>query len=99
MSTRRGAVEEMENFGLRVQTYVFPEQINDSDFRAEFSAINRDRMYQESSCSVRCQSRCGDGIEKMIDPEKDLDGIPRLILQRYLQGTKPVLRPVPQRRS
>ena len=42
MSYERGAVKKMENFGLRVRTYVFPEQISDSDFKAEFSAINRD---------------------------------------------------------
>lgn len=30
----------MENFGLRVQSYVYPADITDADFKAEFTKIN-----------------------------------------------------------
>ena len=42
LSYERGAVKKMEAFGLRVQTYVFPEDISDETFKAEFKTINED---------------------------------------------------------
>ena len=42
MSYERGATKKMENFGLRVQSYVYPADITDADFKAEFTRINED---------------------------------------------------------
>ena len=42
MSYERGAMKKMENFGLRVQSYVYPEEISDEAFKAEFAKINED---------------------------------------------------------
>ena len=86
MSYERGAVKKMENFGLRVQTYVFPEQISDSDFKTEFSAINREpgilllRPLPKQIAET--------DIEKMIDPEKDLDGISPANIAKVFAGDK-----------
>lgn len=93
-------MKKMENFGLRVQTYVFPEQISDSDFKAEFSAINRDPDVSGILLLRPLPKQIAEtDIEKMIDPEKDLDGISPANIAKVFAGDKPVLRPVPQRRS
>ena len=42
MSYERGATKKMESFGLRVQSYVYQEDITDSDFKAEFTRIKED---------------------------------------------------------
>ena len=36
MSYERSAVKKMETFGLRVQTFVFPKDISDEDFKEAF---------------------------------------------------------------
>ena len=79
MSYERGAVKKMENFGLRVQTYVFPEQISDSDFKAEFSAINRD---PDVSGILLLRP-----LPKQI-AEKDLDGISPANIAKVFAGDK-----------
>lgn len=76
ISYERGAVKRMEEFGLRVQSYVFPEEICGEAFKEAFRNINQDpdvagilllrplpKQIQEKE------------IEAMIDPGKDLDGI------------------------
>ena len=89
MSYERGAVKKMENFGLRVQTYVFPEQISDSDFKAEFSAINRDPDVSGILLLRPLPKQIAEtDIEKMIDPEKDLDGISPANIARVFAGDK-----------
>ena len=76
MSYERGATKKMESFGLRVQSYVYPEDITDSDFKAEFTRINEDPdvtgilMLRPLPKQI-----CEKDIERMIDPKKDLDGI------------------------
>ena len=42
LSYERGAMKRMEAFGLRAQSYAFPEEINGEDFKEAFAAINRD---------------------------------------------------------
>ena len=89
MSYERGAVKKMENFGLRVQTYVFPEQISDSDFKAEFSAINRDPDVSGILLLRPLPKQIAEtDIEKMIDPKKDLDGFPPANIAKVFAGDK-----------
>lgn len=89
MSYERGAVKKMENFGLRVRTYVFPEQISDSDFKAEFSAINRDPDVSGILLLRPLPKQIAEtDIEKMIDPEKDLDGISPANIAKVFAGDK-----------
>lgn len=76
MSYERGAVKKMENFGLRVQSYVFPEDITDGDFKAEFEKINWDEDVTGILLLRPLPKQIAEAdIEKMIDPAKDLDGI------------------------
>ena len=42
MSYERGATKKMESFGLRVESYHFPADISDGEFKEEFQKINGD---------------------------------------------------------
>ena len=87
MSYERGATKKMESFGLRVQSYVYPEDITDSDFKAEFTRINGDPdvtgilMLRPLPKQI-----CEKDIEGMIDPEKDLDGISPVNIAKVFAG-------------
>ena len=87
MSYERGATKKMESFGLRVQSYVYPEDITDSDFKAEFTRINEDPdvtgilMLRPLPKQI-----CEKDIEGMIDPEKDLDGISPVNIAKVFAG-------------
>lgn len=87
MSYERGAVKKMENFGLRVQTYAFPEQISDSEFKAEFKAINDDPDVSGILLLRPLPKQIAEtDIEKMIDPGKDLDGISPANIAKVFAG-------------
>lgn len=76
MSYERGATKKLESFGLRVQSYVFPENITDREFKQEFEAINQDPDVTGILLLRPLPEQIVEGdIEKMIDPSKDLDGI------------------------
>ena len=87
MSYERGATKKMESFGLRVQSYVYPEDITDSDFKAEFTRINEDPdvtgilMLRPLPKQI-----CEKDIEGMIDPAKDLDGISPVNIAKIFEG-------------
>ena len=76
MSYERGATKKMEAFGLRVESYHFPADISDGEFKEEFQKINGDAdvtgilMLRPLPKQI-----CEKDIERMIDPKKDLDGI------------------------
>ena len=89
MSYERGAVKKMENFGLRVRSYVFPEQISDRDFKAEFDKINNDPDVAGILLLRPLPKQIAEtDIEKMIDPEKDLDGISPANIAKVFAGDK-----------
>lgn len=76
MSYERGATKRMENFGLRVQSYVFPEDMGDLEFKAEFKKINEDPDVTGILLLRPLPKQIAEkDIENMIDPAKDLDGI------------------------
>ena len=87
MSYERGATKKMENFGLRVQSYVYPADITDADFKAEFTKINEDPdvtgilMLRPLPKQI-----CEKDIEGMIDPAKDLDGISPVNIAKVFEG-------------
>ena len=87
MSYERGATKKMENFGLRVQSYVYPADITDADFKAEFTKINEDPdvtgilMLRPLPKQI-----CEKDIEGMIDPAKDLDGISPVNIAKIFEG-------------
>lgn len=76
LSYERGAVKKMAAFGLEAKVYAYPEDIDDAGFKAEFQKINEDEAV-DGILLLRPLPKHIDekAIERMIDPEKDLDGI------------------------
>lgn len=87
VSYERGAVKKMENFGLRVQSYVYPADIGDAEFKQEFARINEDSDVT-GILLLRPLPRhiCEKDIEAMINPEKDLDGISPANIAKVFAG-------------
>ena len=87
MSYERGATKKMEAFGLRVESYHFPADISDGEFKEEFQKINGDAdvtgilMLRPLPKQI-----CEKDIEGMIDPEKDLDGISPVNIAKVFAG-------------
>ncbi len=87
MSYERGATKKMENFGLRVQSYVYPAEITDAEFKAAFKTINEDPdvtgilMLRPLPKQI-----CEKDIENLIDPAKDLDGISPVNIAKVFAG-------------
>lgn len=87
MSYERGAIKKMENFGLRVQSYVFPADISDGEFKQEFSAVNQDPDVTGILLLRPLPKQiCEKDIERMIDPAKDLDGISPTNIAKVFAG-------------
>lgn len=87
LSYERGAMKKMEAFGLRVQSYAFPETIDDRDFRAEFERINADADVTGILLLRPLPKHiCEKTITEMIDPAKDLDGISPLNIAKVFAG-------------
>lgn len=87
MSYERGAMKKMEAFGLRVQSYVFPEDISDEEFRAAFARINKDEDVTGILLLRPLPKHiCEKAIEQMIDPGKDLDGISPVNIAKVFAG-------------
>ena len=101
MSYERGAIKKMENFGLRVQSYVFPGDIGDAEFKEQFAAVNGDPDVA-GILLLRPLPRqiCESDIEKMIDPAGRPDGIsPANNIAGGPLGTKAVSGPAPPKRD
>ncbi len=87
ISYERGAMKKMENFGLRVQSYVYPADISDAVFKAEFAKINEDPdvtgilLLRPLPKQIREKD-----IEQMINPDKDLDGISPVNIAKVFAG-------------
>lgn len=89
MSYERGATKKMESFGLRVQSYVYPEQISDGDFKAAFAAINADPDVTGILLLRPLPKQiCEKDIEEMIHPNKDLDGISPVNIAKVFAGDR-----------
>ena len=87
MSYERGAVKKMESFGLRVKSCVFPEDISDADFKAGFAAVNDDPEVAGILLLRPLPKQINErGIEQMIDPAKDLDGISPANIAKVFAG-------------
>lgn len=76
LSYERGAKKKLESFGLESRSFVFPETIENESFQKEFKAINENPEI-DGILLLRPLPRHLDekAIEKIIDPQKDVDGI------------------------
>lgn len=87
LSYERGAMKKMEAFGLRVQSYVFPEEIGDGEFREAFARINGDPDVTGILLLRPLPKHiCEKAVEQMIDPAKDLDGISPVNIAKVFAG-------------
>lgn len=87
MSYERGAMKKMEAFGLRVQSYVFPADMEDGVFKEAFKAINEDEDVNGILLLRPLPKQiCEKDIENMIDPRKDLDGISPTNIAKVFAG-------------
>ncbi len=87
LSYERGAMKKMEAFGLRAQSYAYPADISDDDFKAAFRAVNEDPDVAGILVLLPLpkQIRQAD-IAAMIDPSKDLDGISPVNMAKVFAG-------------
>ena len=87
MSYERSAVKKMEAFGLRVQTFVFPKDISDEEFKEAFQKINKDPDVTGILLLRPLPEQIKEKeIEAMIDPKKDLDGISPVNIAKVFSG-------------
>ena len=87
LSYERGAMKRMEAFGLRAQSYAFPEEINGEDFKEAFAAINRDPDVTGILLLKPLPPQIPEReIEAIIDPAKDLDGISPVNIAKVFAG-------------
>lgn len=87
MSYERSAVKKMEAFGLRVQTFVFPKDISDEEFKEAFQKINKDPAVTGILLLRPLPRQIKEKeIEAMIDPKKDLDGISPVNIAKVFSG-------------
>ena len=87
LSYERGAMKRMEAFGLRAQSYAFPEEINGEDFKEAFAAINRDPDVTGILLLKPLPPQIPEReIEAIIDPAKDLDGISPVNVAKVFAG-------------
>ena len=76
LSYERGAMKKLESFGLHGEVFSFPEDITHEAFRKSFCQINEDPgidgilLLRPLPKQIREKE-----IERIIDPQKDLDGI------------------------
>ena len=76
MSYERGAKKKLESFGLKAESFVFPEDITDQDFKEAFRKICEDEQVTGILLLKPLPKQiCEKDIDRMIDPKKDLDGI------------------------
>ncbi len=87
LSYERGAMKRMEGFGLRAQSYAFPEEISGEAFKEVFAAINRDPDVAGILLLKPLPPQIPEReIEAMIDPAKDLDGISPVNMAKVFAG-------------
>lgn len=87
MSYERGASKKLESFGLRVQSYVFPGEIGDAEFKKQFQQINDDPDVTGILLLRPLPKQIHEAdIENMIAPEKDLDGISPTNIAKVFAG-------------
>lgn len=76
ISYEKGATKKMESVGIRVESHVFPQNIPDKEFKEAFSGINDDPNVDGLLVLRPLPEQIREkDLEKMIDPEKDVDGI------------------------
>ena len=86
-SYERGATKKMDKIGARCTSFVFPADIDDPTFQAEFDKINQNPDIDGILLLRPLPSHLDEkAIENRIDPRKDLDGISPMNLAKIFAG-------------
>lgn len=89
ISYENGAIKKLQTFGLLSERFLFPEEISDEEFKAEFEKINRNPEVDGILMMRPLPKQIKESdIEKMIDPAKDLDGISPVNVAKVFSGDK-----------
>lgn len=87
VSYEKGAMKKMTSFGLEAVSYTFPADISDGEFKKEFAKLNEDDSIDGILLLRPLPAQiCEKDIEKMIDPDKDLDGIAPANIAKVFAG-------------
>lgn len=87
LSYERGALKKMAAFGLEAESFAFPEDIADQDFKREFSQINENPDVDGILLLRPLPKQIAEkDIERMINPKKDLDGISPINIAKVFAG-------------
>lgn len=87
LSYERGALKRMEKLGLAAESFVFPQDISHEAFEKEFLAINEDPAIDGILLLRPLPKQIDeDKITRLIDPEKDLDGISLTNIAKVFSG-------------
>lgn len=88
LSYERGARKTVENLGMEVQVFAFPQDISREDYQKEFLAINQNPSIHGILVLRPLPAHIGDSwTEAAIDPAKDLDGISPINAARIFAGS------------
>lgn len=76
ISYEKGAVKRMEKLGMKTKVFTYPADISSQEFKSRFAEINQDAEV-DGILLLRPLPKhiCEKDIEKIISPDKDLDGI------------------------
>ena len=87
LSYERGAMKKMASFGLEARSYSFPGHISHEEFKEEFKKINEDPGVSGILLLRPLPKHIQEAdIEKLIDPDKDLDGISPVNVAKVFAG-------------
>ena len=87
LSYERGALKRMEKLGLAAEAFVFPHDISHEAFEIEFLAIYEDPASDGILLLRPLPKQIDeDKITRLIDPEKDLDGISPTNIAKVFSG-------------
>lgn len=76
LSYERNAMKKIASFGMEARSFVFPADISQEDFKTEFEKINDDPAIDGILLLRPLPSQIDGHLpERLIRPEKDLDGI------------------------
>ena len=87
VSYERNVMKKIAAFGMEARSFVFPESISEEEFCMEFKKINGDAAI-DGLLLLRPLPKTMDErvFERMIDPQKDLDGISPVNTARVFAG-------------
>ncbi len=87
LSYERGAMKKMASFGLEARSYSFSGDISHEEFKEEFRKINEDPGVSGILLLRPLPKHIQEAdIERLIDPDKDLDGISPVNVAKVFAG-------------